>query len=212
MAGASGTYVDAKKAFEIGMVPPRVKSIYQIGNTSLSMARDIVTDPDQLERLQDLAKSLRANHCMFAESDAFQKAYLLELSYWGEGMPWDEYKRFLKLYGLPALPSRTMDVAVKHVVQRDIADLGKRGLSVIEQVGLEVVHAFPDCTSCEECIKACPERALSAARTEDTFSLRLRMDRCCGTACIRCERACPQAKFKFIDLCHQALMAKKEEP
>jgi methylamine methyltransferase corrinoid protein reductive activase len=213
MAGASGTYVDARKAFEIGMVPPRVKSIYQIGNTSLSMAKDIVTDPDQLERLQDLARSLRANHCMFAESDAFQKAYLLELSYWGEGMPWEEYRRFLNIYGLPSLPSRTMDVGVKRVVERDIADLGKRGLSVIEQVGLEVVHAFQNCTNCEECINACQERALSAERTEDTFSLRLRMDRCSGTACLRCERACPYGMFKFIDLCYgEALKRKKEEP
>ena len=42
MSGASGTYVDALKAQDVGMIPARVKKIYQVGNTSLAMARDIV--------------------------------------------------------------------------------------------------------------------------------------------------------------------------
>ena len=143
MAGASGTYVDARKAFSIGMVPPKVKTIYQIGNTSLALAKDIVLNPDVLGELQGLVKSLRANHCMFAESDAFQKAYLLELSYWGEGMPWEQFRRFIGIYGLPSLPPTAMSVNVNKVVSRDIAELGREGLRVIDKVGMECSHAFP---------------------------------------------------------------------
>ena len=201
MAGASGTYVDARKAFSIGMVPPKVKTIYQIGNTSLSLAKDIVLNPDVLGELQGLVKSLRANHCMFAESDAFQKAYLLELSYWGEGMPWEQFQKFIGIYGLPSLPPTAMSVNVNKVVSRDIADLGREGLRVIEKVGIECSHTFQDCTACEECVIACPEKALSMERTTDKAVLRLRMDRCSGTACLRCERACPRKGFKFVDLC-----------
>jgi methylamine methyltransferase corrinoid protein reductive activase len=36
MSGASGTYVDALKAQEIGMIPSGVKKIYQVGNSSLA--------------------------------------------------------------------------------------------------------------------------------------------------------------------------------
>lgn len=201
MAGASGTYVDARKAHSIGMVPPRVKTIYQVGNTSLSLAKDVVLNPDVLENLQDLAKNLRASHCMFAESDVFQKAYLLELSYWGEGMPWEQYQRFIDIYGLPALPSVAMSVQVNKVVSRDIAELGTHGLRVIDRVGIECSHTFEECAACEECVIACPEQALSLERVNDKVILHLRMDRCSGTACLRCERACPQGGFRFVDLC-----------
>ncbi len=203
MAGASGTYVDARKAFSIGMVPPKVKTIYQIGNTSLSLAKDIVLNPDLLGVLQDRARNLRANHCMFAESEVFQKAYLLELSYWGEGMPWEQYQRFIDIYGLPSLPPTAMSVHVVKVVPRDIAELGRAGLRVIEKVGLECSRAFGGCTACEECVKACPERALTMETKDGKVVHHLRMDRCSGTACLRCERACPLGKFRFADLCYK---------
>jgi methylamine methyltransferase corrinoid protein reductive activase len=201
MAGASGTYVDARKAHSVGMAPPRVKTIYQIGNTSLSLAKDIVLNPDILEKLQDLAKKLRASHCMFAESDGFQKAYLLELSYWGEGMPWEQYERFIDIYGLPALPAVAMSVQVNKVVSRDIEDLGKLGLRVIDKVGIECSHTFEGCIFCGECVIACPEKALVLDKVNDTGILSIRTDRCSGTACLRCERACPQRGFSFMVLC-----------
>jgi methylamine methyltransferase corrinoid protein reductive activase len=212
MAGASGTYVDARKAFSIGMVPPKVKTIYQIGNTSLALAKDIVLNPDVLGELQGLVKSLRANHCMFAESDAFQKAYLLELSYWGEGMPWEQFQKFIGIYGLPSLPPTAMSVNVNKVVSRDIADLGREGLRVIEKVGMECSHTFDACTACRECVKACPERALTMDRINDKDVLNLRMDRCNGTACLRCERACPLGGFRFIDLCFKGIGKPKSSP
>jgi methylamine methyltransferase corrinoid protein reductive activase len=212
MAGASGTYVDAKKAFSIGMVPPKVKAIYQIGNTSLSLAKDIVLNPVLLGELQDLTKNLRANHCMFAESDAFQKAYLLELSYWGEGMPWEQYQRFIGIYGLPALPPTAMSVDVKKVVPRDIVELGREGLRVIDKVGIECSYTLTDCAACKECVRACPEKALSMEMVNDEVALNLRMDRCNGTACLRCERACPRGSLRFIDLCFKGMGNPKSSP
>ncbi len=44
MAGAGGTYVDPIKAQGVGLVPPNVKDIYQVGNTSLAFACDIAKD------------------------------------------------------------------------------------------------------------------------------------------------------------------------
>src|SRR5680860_127886 len=68
MAGASGTYVDALKAQAIGMVPAAVTTIYQVGNTSLMLARDLVLDPEHLWEIEEIAKNLRASHSMFAEA------------------------------------------------------------------------------------------------------------------------------------------------
>ena len=42
MSGASGLYVDAKKAMEVGMVTPGATHIIQFGNTSIALARKIV--------------------------------------------------------------------------------------------------------------------------------------------------------------------------
>src|SRR5664280_3868750 len=46
MAGASGFYVDPHKSLGVGQIPPSSQVIYQLGNTSLAMANDIVMNPD----------------------------------------------------------------------------------------------------------------------------------------------------------------------
>jgi methylamine methyltransferase corrinoid protein reductive activase len=131
MSGASGTYVDAIKAQQIGMIPPRVKTVYQVGNTSLAMAGDLATDPGVLGMMENMANKLRATHCMFAASKTFQKAYILELSYWIEGMPMSDYRNFLKKYGLPDLPPVQDTPEIIRTVKRDIDILGRTGLTVI---------------------------------------------------------------------------------
>ena len=95
LSGASGTYVDALKAQRVGLILPGVRTICQVGNTSLAMARDLARDPDQLEMMRALAGTLQATHCLFASSKTFQNVYILELSYWTEGMPMTHYRRFL---------------------------------------------------------------------------------------------------------------------
>ncbi|MFZ5632329.1 MAG: methylamine methyltransferase corrinoid protein reductive activase [Bacillota bacterium] len=197
MAGASGTYVDARKAHKIGAVPPAAEQIYQVGNTSLAMARQIALNPRRLGELQELAGRLRARHCMFGSSREFANAYMLELAYWGEGMPWPQYEKLARSFKLPVLPRPEGDPRIVRVVQRDIDDLGTRGLQVIEQVGPVHEARFEGCLGCGRCVQECPEQALAAAGTENDIILRLRFDRCNGTACMRCERNCPENVFSL---------------
>ncbi len=203
MAGASGTYVDALKAREIGLVPAGVRNIHQVGNTSLAMACDMVKDPDQLWRLKALSEELRQHHCMFATSDAFEKAFILELSFWTEGMSMEQFQKYLSRFGLPSLPRPTGRPTVFKASPQDIADLGEKGLKVIDVAGKKESPLFSGCTACGACLEACPEGALSihGDNPEDRFLLDL--SKCNGLACLRCEGICPENVFnykKIIDL------------
>jgi methylamine methyltransferase corrinoid protein reductive activase len=200
MSGASGTYVDALKAQQIGMIPARVKRIYQVGNTSLAMARDMVRDTDNLWRMQRIADTLRQNHCMFAESKVFEKIYILELSYWTEGMPRDQYQRFLRKYGFPELADIVDLPEVIKTVDRDIPDLGDMGLTIIPDIGEYKTMAFESCTGDAACVLECPEKALQMKRRGDEYVITINLALCDGMACRRCERVCIQKKFDLIAL------------
>jgi len=197
MSGASGTYVDALKAQRLGMIPPRVKTIYQVGNTSLAMARDLVLDPKKLDTMSDLAKNLRQTHCMFAASKVFEKIYILELSYWTEGMPFRQYQSFLTRYGLPELLTIEGSPDVIRTVRRDIDDLGYLGLLTVPDVGQVVKAQFEGCEACLQCVESCPEKALQVLEGSDPPILILDQALCNGVACRRCERACPPKGFRL---------------
>jgi methylamine methyltransferase corrinoid protein reductive activase len=200
MSGASGTYVDALKAQDIGMIPARVKRIYQVGNTSLAMARDIVRDPEHLWNMKRVADDLRQHHCMFAESKVFEKVYILELSYWTEGMPINQYQKFLKKYGLPALQEVTDTPEVIKTVEKDIPDLGVMGLKIIPDIGERKSVCFEGCIICSECIEECPENALSMEELEEGCAITINLALCDGVACRRCERACSEKGFNLLEL------------
>jgi methylamine methyltransferase corrinoid protein reductive activase len=200
MSGASGTYVDALKAQEVGMIPARVKKIYQVGNTSLAMARDMVRDVENLWKMQAIADSLRQNHCMFAESKVFEKVYILELSYWTEGMPRDQYQRFLKKYGFPALAEIAELPRVIKMVERDIPDLGEMGLRIIPDIGENKTIVFEGCVGDAACVEECPEKALSMKQEGDEYWISLNLALCDGMACRRCERACGEKSFNLVAL------------
>jgi methylamine methyltransferase corrinoid protein reductive activase len=197
MSGASGTYVDAHKAQLLGMIPPRVKTIFQVGNTSLAMARDLALDPNNLEMMSNLAKNLRQTHCMFAASKVFEKIYILELSYWTEGMPFAQYQAFLKRYGFPELLAIEGSPEVIRTVRRDIDDLGRLGLITVADVGQVVKVRFDECVECLECVGSCPEEALQFLEGSQPPVLILDQSLCNGVACRRCERACPQKRFRL---------------
>lgn len=199
MSGASGTYVDALKAQRLGMIPPRVKAIYQVGNTSLAMARDLVLDMTQLDAMSALAKNLRQTHCMFAASKVFEKIYILELSYWTEGMPFRQYQSFLTRYGFPELPAIEGTPEVIRTVQRDIEDLGRLGLVTVPDVGQVVRVEFEGCEACLDCVETCPENALKILEGADSPVLILDQSLCNGVACRRCERSCPHKVFILED-------------
>ncbi|MEW5920880.1 MAG: methylamine methyltransferase corrinoid protein reductive activase [Bacillota bacterium] len=192
MAGASGTYVDAHKALHVGMVPPLVNEIYQVGNTSLILARMLVQEPQLLQFLENKARELRASHCMFGNSKVFEKAYLLEISYWTEGLPWSDYEKYAAMYRLPHLSRPRNNPRVIKKVLRDISETGPGGIKSIEKVGMEGRWEIPGCSGCGRCVEECPEAALFL---DVQKGITIRMDRCSGTACRRCEHACPERVF-----------------
>jgi len=200
MSGASGTYVDALKAQEIGMIPPRVKKIYQVGNTSLAMARDMVRDEGELWHMKQVADDLRQHHCMFAASKVFEKVYILELSYWTEGMPFKQYQKFLKTYGLPPLTQVTDIPEVVKTVEKDIPDLGLMGLEVIPDIGQRKTIYFDGCIGCEACMEDCQENALEMEEQDGNFGITINLALCDGVACRRCERACSEKVFDLIKM------------
>jgi len=195
MCGASGTYVDALKAQKIGMLPKSVKKIYQVGNSSLAMAVDMVRNVDELWHMKRIANDLRQHHCMFANSKVFEKVYVLELSYWTQGMPINQYQQFLKKFGLPPLKETEMIPEVIKTVQKDIPELGIKGLEIISDIGENKTVAFEGCIGCEACIEECPENALYMEEEEGDFSIIMDLARCNGLACRRCEKACQEKVF-----------------
>ena len=200
MSGASGTYVDALKAQEIGMIPAKVKRIYQVGNTSLAMARDIIRDVNKLWEMKQIADDLRQHHCMFAASKTFEKVYILELSYWTEGMPLAQYQKFLKKFGFPALQEVTTIPEVIKTVKRDIPDLGIMGLKIISDIGEKKTIIFEGCLGDGACVAVCPENALEMEEDGDDFPLTIDLALCDGVACRRCERACSEKVFDLVNI------------
>ena len=195
MCGASGTYVDALKAQKIGMIPKGVKKIYQVGNSSLAMARDMVHNVDELWHMKRIANDLRQHHCMFANSKVFEKVYILELSYWTQGMPLDQYNKFLKKFGLPPLKEAAGIPEVIKTVKKDIPELGTMGLTIVSDIGEQKTTVFENCIGCEACVEECPESALHMQDEGEDFSIAINLALCNGLACRRCEKACQEKVF-----------------
>ncbi|MCL2032569.1 MAG: methylamine methyltransferase corrinoid protein reductive activase [Methanomassiliicoccaceae archaeon] len=194
MAGASGTYVDAVKAREVGLLPPSCNKIYQYGNTSLAMATDILRNPELLDELQGIADGIRANHVMFASDPIFEQIYVMELAYWDEGMSMDMYNTYNEMMDIQPLPKVKGVPEVFRMVARDIPDLGAGGLRIIHDIGTELKAHMPGCTGCKKCEKECPERALTVT---DDKQIVVKTKNCLGTACYRCQFSCPEKVYKY---------------
>jgi methylamine methyltransferase corrinoid protein reductive activase len=211
MSGASGTYVDALKAKEIGMIPLGVKKIYQVGNTSLAMAQDMVRDVDALWHMKQIADELRQHHCMFAESKVFERVYVLELSYWTEGMSISQYQDFLKRFKLPLLDEISSTPKVVKTVDRDIPDLGVSGLEIISDIGERKTIVFEGCVGCAACVEECPEKALQLEERGEDFAITIDLALCDGLACQRCERVCSEKVFDLVKLFISKGLTDKED-
>ena len=200
MAGASGTYVDPLKAQICGMIPRRLDEVYQLGNTSLMMAHELLSDDKTLDRMQSVADSISANHIMFAENQTFEDMYILELAYWTEGMSIELYNELIQMHGLSPLPKIKLPSKVVRLVKSDIPEIG-RGFYSLEEVGMKMHRRFKGCNGCKKCEKGCPEKALNLRRdTEGKPEVTISSDRCLGTACKACEMNCPFKVFKFSEL------------
>jgi methylamine methyltransferase corrinoid protein reductive activase len=197
LAGASGTYVDAGKSGRLGLIPPGVARVKQVGNTSLAMARELATEPEKLEEMEQLADTLRSSHCMFAKSETFAKIFLLELSHWTEGMPMTLYREMLQRYQLPDLPPRQQTPEIERVVKRDIDDPGRLGLVTLEQIGRVAAAQLQGCLGCLTCMESCPTGAISIDKSTQPPTISLAHALCNGVACRRCEPGCEPKVFRL---------------
>ncbi len=196
MAGATGFYVDPYKSLSVGQIPSSSFEVYQIGNTSLAMARDIVENPDLLKELQEIADGMRGNHITLATSEIFEKIYGLELAMCEQNMPFWKYEEWLEQYGYGAIPEKEEDPEIHKLYESDIPDLGINGLSIIEKVGTRIESKIEGCTNCQTCVKACPEEALTVT---DGVAV-IRSDYCNGIACQRCQLACPEKVYNLENM------------
>lgn len=201
MAGASGTYVDPVKAQYCGMVPRVLDEVYQLGNTSLMMAHDLLKDPETLDRMQSVANSISANHIMFAGNPIFEKMYVLELAYWTEGMDMEMFNMMMEMDGLGTMPELVPPKKVVRIVKSDIPDVGA-SVHSMDVVGVTLTGSFDGCIGCRKCEKGCPERALTVNDLPgDRYEIDVRSDLCLGTACRKCEiMNCPQKVYRFREL------------
>ena len=168
MAGLAGTQSDPNKARNLGLIPSRTRTVSLLGNTSLQMARDLVSGRETLAGMQNIAD--RAEHVSFSTSEKFKRHYLQEYAYWCEGARYSE-KKTGPTGSLPAMK------IVKH----------SENAPRIAMKYFRPGYFIPGSKSYERCVQACPKKALLLR--ESGFELDLR--RCLGASCLRCERACP---------------------
>ncbi len=200
MAGASGTYVDPIKAQYCGMIPRVLEEVYQLGNTSLMMAHDLLKSDGALDMMQDVANSISANHIMFAGNQKFEDMYVLELAYWDEGMPYEMYNEMMIASGFPPLPDIVVPKICRRIVKSDIPEVGA-GIHTLDPVGMVMKGEFGGCIGCKKCERGCPEKALTVNTLQDKrFEINVRSDLCLGTACRACEFNCPEKVYQFTEL------------
>ena len=197
MAGAAGTYMDAAKAQKIGLVPYSTEKVCQLGNTSLEIAREILLSEERLWKLQDIASQMTDTHIMLATTSQFTDAYILEIAYWEEGMPFKMLQKYLKKKGLPSLGNPIENPVVEKRVKKDIPVPGEEGLHILERAGTYMTMVV-DCPECRKCIKVCPNDAITI--DEENRVIIIATDVCEGAHCQKCIKTCPPDKFNWKGL------------
>jgi len=196
MSGASGLYVDAKKAQKIGMVAPCAENIIQYGNTSIMLARRMILGERTMDELREMTKKLRAKHCMFASSQVFKDIYSIEISLWSYGMPLSAYNDMMDVYGLKHIPTDPVASVSERRSATDLPDLKGKKVAILSDSRVQLTGFVEGCVTCNKCVDECPESAISVTDATATVST----DRCLGSACRRCEMNCPEKALQMKEL------------
>lgn len=192
ISGATGTYVDGKKAAYLGSVPSYAKNIVQFGNTSIGLARKLALQPEKLEEVSRMAKKIQADHLMMATSQTFKDIYVCELSYWEQGMPMEMYDEMLHMFKLRPFPHSDPDPNIERRVVRDIDDVGEEGIKMVEHIGVFLEAPAYGCILCRKCEKSCPENAITVRKSESGNYIIIDSQKCLGSSCKRCIANCPK--------------------
>jgi methylamine methyltransferase corrinoid activation protein len=200
MSGATGTYVDCKKARKIGSCPDFSRKAVQFGNTSMALAREILLDESRLKEVIALAGTIKADHLMMATSETFKNIYTCELSYWTEGMNMKLYKKFMRMYKYPPLPEPVENAVLEKRAAKDIEETGDVPVEIVENVGITLEVPVEGCLQCSRCNEECPENALVTIEKNGSFFASCRTQDCLGTSCRRCVRACPIKAIDFKNI------------
>ncbi|MDD3042256.1 MAG: methylamine methyltransferase corrinoid protein reductive activase [Methanosarcinaceae archaeon] len=197
MSGATGTYVDARKARKIGSCPDFSKKSVQFGNTSIALARELVLDDSRLDEVTTLARSITADHLMMATCATFKNIYVCELSYWTEGMPMKKYEKFMKRYKYPSFPEPTRDPKLERRATKDIEGPESAVIDIVENIGTVIEISLEECLLCGRCSEECPENALTTIERNGKRFASCITQNCLGTSCRRCAEACPVNAIDF---------------
>jgi methylamine methyltransferase corrinoid protein reductive activase len=200
MSGASGTYVDCRKARRIGSCPDFSSKVVQFGNTSLALATEILLDESRLEEVIALAGAIKADHLMMATSETFKNIYACELSYWTEGMSMKLYNKFMKMYKYPSFPEPVDNAVMEKRVARDIEEICNVPVKIVEDTGIALEVPVEHCLDCRRCNEECPENALVTVEKEGSYFVSCRTQDCLGTSCRRCVKACPINAINFKNI------------
>ena len=192
ISGATGTYVDGKKAAYLGSVPSYAKNIVQFGNTSIGLARKLAMHPEKLDAVSEMAKKIQADHLMMATSQAFKDIYVCELSYWEQGMPMEMFDEMLEMFHLRPFPHDEPNPNVERRVVRDIDDVGEGGIKMVERIGVLLEAPAYGCIFCHKCEKSCPENAITIHESSPDNYIVIDSQRCLGSSCKRCITNCPK--------------------
>jgi len=196
MAGASGTYVDPVKAQKVGLIPPAVEKVVRAGNTSLAMARQLVIDETHLDEMTRMANDMRKNYFSLAASEIFKKVFILELSYWLEGMPMTIYRNLLKVYRFRDMPEIQGKLNIVNDFNKDSGiTTYTNSITIRKNEDVEI----SGCTLCMKCQAGCPVNAISVRASPLSPAISVDGSLCLGITCKRCERACLENVFKLLD-------------
>jgi len=200
MSGASGAYVDYDKARKVGSCPNFSKKIVQFGNTSLTLAKDIVLDESKLDEVVRLANTIKTDHLMMATSETFKNIYTCELAYWTEGMSMEMYDQFFEIYKIPKLPMMLKNPIVEKRVKRDIDEVGRECIEILMDPGIKIEEAAVGCIACRRCEQECPENAIMNVERDGSFLVIYSTQLCLGTSCTRCVKACPVKAINYEEI------------